>query len=501
MTKKVTSILPVAIAAICLLDASRALADPTADPALQAWWKFDGTLDDETGNHTVTRSGGGGSTFADSPVGQALQVDGGDDFHLIDNPVSLTGTSGTIVYRFNMPDITQEHTLIARGGNSGTYYISHLVRGDTVWVEAKNHVSSPDNDGAENNMSDHISANSWHTVVVTSDDTEYRMWIDGAEVTLTHNPNDRKAENFLNNGEWWDPQNSLPPPAEYQFTFGGLQWQSTGHISGQSPPGTMIDDVASWSRVLSDAEILSISGPLGVAGIGVAAGPPISTWQPDTSGSWHEGASWSGSGVPNANNHTAIFGENTSEPHVVFTETDVTVRSIQFDHDVSYAIAGFGTVNLESGSVGEGINAGISVAQGSHQFQAPVKLNSPTGIDVAEVGMLTFNGALDLNANTLTKTGVGEMAIRNDLLTGGGTINVLEGMVSGSGTVAGDVNNVGGTISPGNRPGIMEIAGEAVPEPPAAALAVLALVFLAATGIVRPYPENSRRQAPEIFRI
>ena len=59
----------------------------------------------------------------------------------------------------------------------------------------------------------------------------------------------------------------------------------------------------------------------------------------------------------------------------------------------------------------------------------------------------------------MTKTGNGEMAVRNDLITGGGTIDVQQGMVSGNGTISGDVNNNGGTISPGNSPGVMVIEG------------------------------------------
>jgi len=62
--------------------------------------------------------------------------------------------------------------------------------------------------------------------------------------------------------------------------------------------------------------------------------------------------------------------------------------------------------------------------------------------------------------NTLTKTGAGEMTIRNDLVTNGGTVSVQEGNLSGIGPITGDVNNSGGTISPGNSPGVLEIDGD-----------------------------------------
>ena len=52
--------------------------------------------------------------------------------------------------------------------------------------------------------------------------------------------------------------------------------------------------------------------------------------------------------------------------------------------------------------------------------------------------------------NTLTKTGAGDLAIRNDLLTAGGSVSLQQGTLSGNGTVGGGVTNDGGTISPGN---------------------------------------------------
>jgi len=63
---------------------------------------------------------------------------------------------------------------------------------------------------------------------------------------------------------------------------------------------------------------------------------------------------------------------------------------------------------------------------------------------------LIFNNALNLNGNKLTKTGDGEMAIRNDLVTGGGTIDIQGGTVSGNGTVGGNLDNGGDVVSPGN---------------------------------------------------
>ena len=95
-------------------------------------------------------------------------------------------------------------------------------------------------------------------------------------------------------------------------------------------------------------------------------------------------------------------------------------------------------------------------------------------VDVSSEGMLTFNNTLDLAGHTLTKTGAGEIAIRNDLTLSGGTLDVQQGTIVGNGTVGGDVFNDGGTISPGNSLGA---AGQ-VPEPGTMALLVLGGLLL-----------------------
>lgn len=115
-------------------------------------------------------------------------------------------------------------------------------------------------------------------------------------------------------------------------------------------------------------------------------------------------------------------------------------------------------------------NSSIVVVQGNHQFQLPVDLQNETDVDIALNSSLTFNNTLNLGGNILNKIGDGNLAIRNHLVTGGGTVNLAAGLVSGNGTVGGDVINNGGTISPGDRPGLvsssaLDASQGHVPEP------------------------------------
>lgn len=129
----------------------------------------------------------------------------------------------------------------------------------------------------------------------------------------------------------------------------------------------------------------------------------------------------------------------------------------------------------------------VTVDQGNHEFQVVTNLENDTTAHVASGSLLSFNNALNLNGNTLTKTGAGEMAIRNDLVAGGGTVSILEGTVSGNGTVGGNVMNDRGIISPGNNTEALT----QVPEP--STLALLVLGSLLGVGIwKRKTHDNSK---------
>ena len=162
---------------------------------------------------------------------------------------------------------------------------------------------------------------------------------------------------------------------------------------------------------------------------------------------------------PFSTHETILFGAAISSNSTVFTDTQVTVNRIQFDNAFSYGISGQGGVNLIASTAGP--LPRIDVDSGSHEFQAKVTLLNDATVDVISDSTLTFTNSLDLNGQTLTKTGEGEVAINNNLMTNGGTLINSQGTISGLGTVGGDVDNPGGTISPGSS--AAAISG--IPEP------------------------------------
>jgi hypothetical protein len=195
--------------------------------------------------------------------------------------------------------------------------------------------------------------------------------------------------------------------------------------------------------------------------VGVTPGPD-GTWAIDGSGDWNDGANWIGGVVPNANTAIAILGSTITSPRTVFTNSAVTVESIQFgalddsEATQSYAIAGQGSINLDSNAS----TPSIDVIDGTHQFQAVVNLLGPTNVSVAASSSLALNNTLNLNGNTLTKTGAGTLSINSQLSGAVGSVAATAGVVNGSGTIGGDLTNSGATVAPGNSPGKLTVAGD-----------------------------------------
>lgn len=202
------------------------------------------------------------------------------------------------------------------------------------------------------------------------------------------------------------------------------------------------------------------------------------------SGDWNTTGNWNPTGnpgngqAPQSSYETVTFAGAISSNSTVFTDTPRTVNQIAFDNAAAgYFIAGPGGVHLDASTAA--VAPRIDVLAGSHEFQTPLSIHDNTTVDVDSGATLTLNNALNLAGNSLTKSGGGDLVVNNVLSTGGGTLIGLEGTISGSGTIGGDVNNGGGTISPGNN----SVAASGVPEP--AGFVLIAAGLLGLVGLRR----------------
>jgi len=166
----------------------------------------------------------------------------------------------------------------------------------------------------------------------------------------------------------------------------------------------------------------------------------VFNWSGNRSGDFNTVTNWSPpTAAPNDNTLTAVFGPAITAPQTVYTNTAVTIKSVQFDNANKYVIAGAGSLTLAA----DGGNASIAVLQGTHVFQLPVTLAvDGTDVSVATTAALIFDGALNLAGNTLTKTGAGTMFINNKLILNGGQIVVSEGSVELSGQLVAALGSI-----------------------------------------------------------
>ena len=229
-----------------------------------------------------------------------------------------------------------------------------------------------------------------------------------------------------------------------------------------------LGDVQLYHQELSDEEgAMLFQNPGGSLFTNPQPGATVFEWTASSLGLWGDASNWSPNtpnvsdgGLPSKNNHTALFGELISGPTTPVTHELVTVNRVEFNNATrNYAIAGTGSINLATSTAADPVSPSIAVVAGSHEFQLAVNLQGDTVADINSDATLTFNNALNLGGQTLTKSGDGAIVVNNQLNSGGGALIGLSGTISGSGTVGGNLDNTSSTVAPGNSPGVLTLTG------------------------------------------
>ncbi len=292
--------------------------------------------------------------------------------------------------------------------------------------------------------------------------TVYPDGAGGSDMTLYHNG--------VLAGSYNTPAAAADNSGE-EIAIGTLAFGETGNRYGTVLQGFQggIDEVAYYDYALSADQVDAHYNAAGLTTI-----PTDQKWGSDVSGNWNAKANWNRGIVPDGNDQEATLGGAISSPRTVFTETDVTVKSVTFHNASQYVVAGNGSLNLESNSG----NAALTVAEGSHQLQLATNLATDTDADISTDGSLEFANRLNLNGHKLTKLGEGELIVSNTLNTGGGTLDVTAGTLSGGGQIGGNLIVNGAVVSPGN--GLP--SASAVPEPGTFVLLIIGLVGMLCRG-------------------
>lgn len=246
------------------------------------------------------------------------------------------------------------------------------------------------------------------------------------------------------------------------------EYVNSGVLTANNDPG----------QVVFDFDVTN-PGFTTVSAGGTPTGPER-TWNSASSGDWNAGLNWTPIvGAPNSVDSIAIFsnaiGGNT---RVVYTDQAVTVNRIVFENNAggSYQIAGGPSLTLAANSAS--VLPAVNAVSGSNEFQLPVEISADANFNVEAGASLAMNNALNLNGNTLTKTGAGTMNINNVLSTGGGSLVGLSGTIAGGGAVGGDLVNDGATVAPGGSVSGSPVSSAAVPEPTSLLLLILGALLV-----------------------
>ena len=253
--------------------------------------------------------------------------------------------------------------------------------------------------------------------------------------SVTENNGDVGDENTRNNN--WDPPWAQGVPnAANLIGFAGGTLPAGDHVLGIEVHsyGTFTSsDLGLDVRLFTIDEDYEFQGP---------------------SGSWTNIALWtSGILVPNGVDAEANLLQIPTEETTIYHNGGVTMGQLFIDNANKYAIAGLGTFSFET----SGDNAVIDVAQGDHEFQAPVALLNNTDLTIAAGASLEFNNDISGNGNSLNISGGGEVRINNE--TSDLTVSMAAGAMSGGGSVGGDLVNSGAVLSPGDGVGVMSVIG------------------------------------------
>jgi hypothetical protein len=432
-----------------------------AEPWLVGHWTMDEVSGSEfandssfNSNHAELTNANAAASWVPGRVGTAVNLDGVDDFlHVpFDETLQLGTGDFTIALWAYLNSNGQSQNLVSYGQNvlgGGLAEISFAENKNVYGAYVGN---NPFEDVSINTIPAANIHDGWRHVAVVRNTTDntFKLYYDGQEVA--------SKSNLL------DPHSSLDrqPARDPENIFGVTIGKGFNPDTNFRRVDGMLDDVRIYADALTQAEILALPGGVGGSG----AGPATEfNWNSTGHGDWHNAANWSPSAngaPPNDSNETAHFGNATSGPTTVIADEPVTVNRIELDHSShSYALAGLGGIRLAATTASEPVGPSMSVT-GDHEIQSRVTLLADTTVDVASGSTLEFNHRLNLGGHQLGLSGGGTVAINNTQNSdGGGGIAVGSSVLTGGGTVGGDLaNENGGTVAPGNSPGTLAVDGD-----------------------------------------
>jgi hypothetical protein len=184
---------------------------------------------------------------------------------------------------------------------------------------------------------------------------------------------------------------------QIQVSFDFTNGQNTG-LNGQS---AFVDD--------ADLE-----------GAGVVSGNPI--WAVNGAGDWNAPANWTTGAAPNGAGVEADLFSVITANHNVYSDTPITVGTINFNNSNTYVIDGAGSLTLQGAGTS---NANVIVQAGTQEINLPTTIASNTVFTVSSGATLVIADPITISAGkSLSQVGTGTVTYESTITVGtGGSIS------------------------------------------------------------------------------
>ena len=135
---------------------------------------------------------------------------------------------------------------------------------------------------------------------------------------------------------------------------------------------------------------------------------PFPNWNVIGSGDWNSTLNWSSGTIPNGIDATAKLSGLPTSPTTVFTNSGITLGTLQFNNANLYVLTGAGSLTMDV-STGSAL---IDVEQGNQKINLPLTLNKNTNVNVVDGASLQIADPLTLaGGTTMSKNGNGTLTV------------------------------------------------------------------------------------------
>ncbi len=166
-------------------------------------------------------------------------------------------------------------------------------------------------------------------------------------------------------------------------------------------------DLGNWEGTFTQTLNSDASGMYEVV---IAGPPPAPQWGLNASGDWNEENNWLRGAAPNAAGAEADFFGAVSQSTTVYTDTPVTLGTLNFNNANTYQITGAGSLTLQA-STG---SAQIIVQAGTQEINLPMTIASNTTINVSTGAQLIIANPITIDSGmSIVQTGGGNVVYQS----------------------------------------------------------------------------------------